>query len=51
LVVSTEDDEMALIAKKYKSDVIYRPKELAPEDTPSLLVYKHVLEYLKESER
>lgn len=50
LVVSTEDDEIAEISKKYNSEVIKRPKELATDHAPSIPVYKHVLKFLKEKE-
>jgi len=48
--VSTENKEIAKIARKYNTKVIKRPEELAKDDTPSLPVFQHVLHYLKENE-
>ncbi len=52
LVVSSEDDEILAVAKKYgegKVRLVKRPSELAEDDTPSLPVVKHaVLELEKE---
>ena len=50
VVVSTEDDEIASVARKYNVEVIKRPNELAEDDTPSVPVYQHVLKYLRENE-
>jgi N-acylneuraminate cytidylyltransferase/CMP-N,N'-diacetyllegionaminic acid synthase len=51
VVISTEDREIAHIAEQYGGEVIERPTELARDDTPSLLVYQHVIEYLEEKEK
>jgi len=51
VVVSTEDDEIAGVAKKFGAEVIKRPDKLAQDDTPSVPVFKHVLSYLEEKER
>ena len=48
VVVSTEDKEIAAVARKYNAEVIDRPKELAKDNSPAFLTYKHVLENLKE---
>ena len=50
LIVSTEDSEIAEIARQYEAEVIGRPVELAQDDTPSLPVYQHVIRYLEEVE-
>jgi len=50
IIVSTEDDEIAQIGKKYGAQVIVRPPQLAQDDTPSLPVFQHVIEYLEEAE-
>jgi len=42
-VVSTEDEEITEISKKYGADVIHRPNELATDDATSLSVLQHVL--------
>jgi len=50
VLVSTEDREIAEIAKGYGAEVIPRPVELAQDDTPSLPVYQQVIKYLEETE-
>jgi len=42
-VVSTEDKEIAAVAREYGADVINRPEELADDDTPSIDAIKHAL--------
>lgn len=42
-VISTEDEEIAKIAKRYGAEVIPRPKELAGDEVPTLPVLQHVL--------
>ena len=49
-VVSTEDLEIAGIARQYGADVVIRPVELAQDDTPSLPVLQHVISYLAAAE-
>jgi CMP-N-acetylneuraminic acid synthetase len=51
VIVSTEDEEIAEISKKYGAEVIERPLELAQDDTPSLPVFQHVIKYLEEAEK
>ena len=48
-IVSSDDDEVLEIAKRYKSETIKRPNELATDDSSSEEVVKHVLEFVKES--
>lgn len=43
LVVSTEDEAIAEVAKKEGVEVIKRPVELAQDNTPTLPVIKHVI--------
>ena len=51
LIVSTDDKEIAEVAKKYGADVPFmRPKELAEDLTPDLPVFQHALAWLKENE-
>lgn len=50
VVISTEDEEIARIAEQYGGEVIERPAELARDDTPSSLVYQHVIEHLERKE-
>lgn len=51
IIVSTDDKEIALIAKKYGAEVPFlRPTELAQDDTPDLPVFQHVIRWLEEHE-
>jgi CMP-N-acetylneuraminic acid synthetase len=52
LVVSTDDPEIASVAKGYGVEVPFiRPSELAQDETPQIEVVLHALEVLEESER
>lgn len=44
VVVSTEDTEIAAVSKKYKAEVVTRPKKLATDGASTLSVLQHVLE-------
>ena len=46
--VSSDDKEILSISKKYGAQIIKRPKELAEDDTPSLVSFKHAI---KEAEK
>lgn len=48
IVVSTDDKEIAMIAKEYGADVIMRPDELADDYTGTEDVVTHAIEYLEE---
>jgi CMP-N,N'-diacetyllegionaminic acid synthase len=50
VVVSTEDEKIADVSKKYGAEIISRPQELAQDDTPSLPVYQHTIRYLEKTE-
>lgn len=50
VIVSTEDEEIAEISRRYGAEVIERPKELAKDITPTEPVLEHILEWLKEDE-
>lgn len=51
IIVSTEDPEIASIARKYGAEVPFlRPLELAADETPSLCVIQHALAHLKAAE-
>ena len=50
VLVSTEDREIAEIAKGYGAEVVPRPVELAQDDTPSVLVYQQVIKHLEQVE-
>ncbi len=43
VVVSTDNKEIAKIAKEYKAEVLQRPKELADDFTSTIEVIKHAL--------
>ena len=51
VIVSTEDKEIAEIAKKYGAEVPFiRPEELAGDEMPTLPVLQHAIKYLEERE-
>jgi N,N'-diacetyl-8-epilegionaminate cytidylyltransferase len=48
LVVSTEDEEIAHVARQWGAEVPFlRPQELARDDSPELLSWRHLLESLQ----
>jgi CMP-N-acetylneuraminic acid synthetase len=50
VTVSTDDLEIAQIAKKYGAEVpIMRPEELAKDDSPGILSLFHMVEYLENT--
>jgi N-acylneuraminate cytidylyltransferase len=51
LIVSTDDEEIAAVARKYGAEVPFlRPVEHAQDQTPDLPVFQHALEWLGEHE-
>ncbi len=51
IIVSTDDEEIAAVARRYGADVPFmRPAELAQDDTPDLPVFEHALRVLEEGE-
>ncbi len=50
LVVSTEDAEIASVAKELGVETITRPPDLAGDDTPTLPVVQHVLDVVEARE-
>ena len=51
IVVSTDDDEVVALARKYGAEVPFlRPAELAKDDTPEWLVWRHALDFLDKRE-
>ncbi len=48
VVVSTDDEEVAKIAKKYGAEVLYRPKALADDYTGTDIVVQHAIAYFQE---
>lgn len=50
-IVSTDDEKIADISRKYGADVPFiRPKKLARDSTPTLPVLQHAVKYLEETE-
>ncbi len=49
LVVSTEDPEIADVARSYGAEVIERPAELATDEAPTAPVIQHALERVQQS--
>lgn len=49
IVVSTDDEEIAKIAKNYGAEIINRPKELADDFTPTIPVVAHAIKALSEN--
>jgi len=51
IVVSTDDKEIAKVAKKYGADVpFFRPDEISKDDSTELDAFKHALGWLRENE-
>ena len=51
VVVSTDDDEIARVAKEFGAEVPFlRPKELAQNDSPEWLAWKHAIRTLNTQE-
>ena len=46
IFVSTEDDNIATMAKKYGADIISRPVSLAEDDSPEWLAWQHAVKWL-----
>jgi CMP-N-acetylneuraminic acid synthetase len=50
VIVSTDSDEIAETARQYGAEVPFmRPAELAVDNSPEWLAWRHALNYLKES--
>ena len=50
VIVSTDDDEIADIARSYKAEVVMRPSELSGDFSRDIEFHHHVLNYLRNSE-
>ncbi len=46
IFVSTDDEEIALVASRAGANVIIRPKELASDTAPEWLAWRHAVEYV-----
>ena len=52
LIVSTDDEEIAAIGKKYGAEVPFlRPTHLAQDNIPDQPVFQHALEWLKDNDK
>ena len=52
VVVSTEDEEIAEISKKYGADVPFiRPKELAKDNTKGIKVVLHAVDWMEKNDK
>jgi N-acylneuraminate cytidylyltransferase len=50
VIVSTDSEEIAAISRKYGAEVPFiRPTELASDESPEWLAWRHGLKYLEES--
>jgi N-acylneuraminate cytidylyltransferase len=51
VIVSTDDEEIATVARRYGADVPFlRPEELARDDSPEWLAWQHALQVLEATE-
>ncbi len=51
VIISTDDEEIAEVAREYGADVPFmRPAELAADDTPDFPLFQHALEWLRQRE-
>jgi CMP-N-acetylneuraminic acid synthetase len=48
IFVSTEDDNIATVAKKFGADIIPRPHGFAKDDSPEWLAWQHAIKWLRE---
>lgn len=49
VIVSTDDEEIAAVARQYGAEVPFmRPEELARDDTPELLAWKHAVDTMEK---
>lgn len=51
VIISTDDEEIMAIAKEHGAEALFkRPAELADDETPTLPVLRHCINYLEEKE-
>lgn len=51
VIVSTDSEEIAAVAREHGAEVPFiRPAELARDDTPEWMAWRHALEYLRHSD-
>lgn len=46
--VSTDDESIAAVARKYGAEVILRPVELAQDDSPEWLAWRHAVDWVEK---
>ena len=51
IVVSTDSEEIAKVAKNYGAEVLYRPKELADDFSTSMEVFEHAINELNKDKK
>lgn len=52
VLVSTDDEEIAAIARDYGAEVPFlRPAEISLDETPDLPVFQHAIDWLEENEK
>ena len=49
IFVSTDSSEISEIAENYGAKIIFRPPELASDNSPELLSWKHAIQHVKEN--
>lgn len=49
VVVSTDSEDIAEVAREYGADILMRPPELAADDTPEMLAWRHAIDSLPEA--
>lgn len=49
-VVSTNDDEIAVVAQQYGAEVVWRPEEISGDKATSESALLHTLDYLRDTE-
>ncbi len=51
IIVSTDSDDIAKVAREYGAEVPFmRPKYLAQDDSPEWLVWRHAINYIEEND-
>ena len=48
IFVSTEDDNIATVAKEFGADIIPRPHSFAQDDSPEWLAWQHAVKWIEE---
>jgi N-acylneuraminate cytidylyltransferase/pseudaminic acid cytidylyltransferase len=51
IVVSTDSEEIAKVAKNYGAEILYRPKELADDFSTSMEVFEHAINELNKDKK